>query len=81
MVRLVGRFVCELISLLHEAPTLVPTDHTPQTFDTTAALAIAAQQASVEEGALLRTAHGDVLRVRGPGVHFDVELCGFATVR
>ena len=21
------------------------------------------------------------LRVRGPGVHFDVELCGFATVR
>ena len=62
--------------ILQLATTLAPT---PQTFDTTTALAVAAEQAAVEEGSLLRTVHGDVLRVRGPIASFDVGLCGFAT--
>ena len=62
--------------ILQLATTLAPT---PQTFDTTTALAVAAAQAAVEEGSLLRTVHGDVLRVRGPIASFDVGLCGFAT--
>ena len=52
---------------------------TPETFDTAAASAVAAQQSAVEDGSLLRTVHGDVLRVRGPIASFDVGLCGFAT--